>query len=310
MTAPAKIIPFAFDDHLVRVYKPNGEPWFVGRDVCHVLGLGNESKALSRLDPDERQDGISISDPIGREQKVIVVSEPGVFRLIFSSRKPEAERFKRWLAHDVLPALRKHGHYGQPAAPNADPVIEFPAEDGPLSVHMAKIATLRECRMIHGTRAAARLWRRLDMPAVAESVEDMAEGGRACLAHLLDHPLSNAAEARTLRWLIEGALNDDPEAEAALRDWQLRTATEGDRIGLVVPNLSMPLDAIFRDTPWAGGLWRSDLRSLPGVGVSARYVLGGVQRRATFIPEAVLDAIRPSPPAAPKPSGKVVPFNG
>jgi prophage antirepressor-like protein len=59
-------IPFAFEDHLVRVIKDAGEPWFVGRDVCRVLEIRNESHALSRLDPDERRDGVAISDPIGR----------------------------------------------------------------------------------------------------------------------------------------------------------------------------------------------------------------------------------------------------
>ena len=102
---------FAFEDHLVRVVKQGDEPWFVGRDVCKVLQIKNETQAMSRLDSDERRDGVCITDPIGREQSVIVVSEPGVFRLVFSSRKPEAERFKRWLAHEVLPELRRTGSY-------------------------------------------------------------------------------------------------------------------------------------------------------------------------------------------------------
>lgn len=297
MTAPAqKIIPFAFDDQLVRVYKPNGEPWFVGRDVCHVLGLGNESKALGRLDADERQDGVSISDPMGREQNVIVISEAGVYRLVFSSRKPEAERFKRWLAHEVLPQLRRHGFYGAPGAP-AEPLLEFPREDAALSEHLAKIATLRECRLIHGTRAAARLWKRLGLPAVEESAVYEADDGRACLAQLLSEVViydDAFGKHRTLRWMLDLALDDDLAAEQKLRaDYDIRVLREQD--AFVVANNGMKLAAIFAETAWADGRWRGALRKLPGASPSKRMQYGATQRRGTIIPAILLD----EPPQAP-----------
>ena len=104
-------VPFLFEgEHLVRiVYGADSEPWFVGIDVCHVLGISDHTQTLGRLNEDER--GRDMIPTPGGDQRVIIVSEPGVYRLMFSSRKPEAERFKRWLAHDVLPSLRRTGRY-------------------------------------------------------------------------------------------------------------------------------------------------------------------------------------------------------
>ncbi|MDA8231314.1 MAG: BRO family protein [Magnetospirillum sp.] len=101
--------PFVFEGAAVRVIDRDGEPWFVGADVCRVLGYANTSQALGRLDPDEK--GVYSTDTLGGAQEMTVVSEPGLYRLIFGSRKPVAERFKRWISHDVLPAIRKTGRY-------------------------------------------------------------------------------------------------------------------------------------------------------------------------------------------------------
>ncbi len=97
----------------VRVVEHNGEPWFVAKDVCECLGLENISEALRGLDEDEK---ITLSNPDGNPRAGIphqmnVVSEPGLYSLILRSRKPEAKAFKRWVVHEVLPAIRKHGIY-------------------------------------------------------------------------------------------------------------------------------------------------------------------------------------------------------
>ena len=84
-----------------------GEPWFVAADVCRVLGLGNSSQAIAKLDDDEKS-GVIISDPHGREQVTRFISESGLYTLVLSSRKPEAKAFKRWITHEVI---RKTGGY-------------------------------------------------------------------------------------------------------------------------------------------------------------------------------------------------------
>lgn len=87
----------------------SGEPMFVAKDVCAALGLGNSRQALARLDDDEK--GVISTDTPGGEQQMQAVNEPGLYVLVLSSRKPEARAFKRWVTHEVLPALRREGGY-------------------------------------------------------------------------------------------------------------------------------------------------------------------------------------------------------
>lgn len=83
----------------------SGDPLFIAVDVCQALGLGQVTNALRRLDDDERT-LISI-----KGHDVNAVNESGLYSLVLSSRKPEAKAFKRWVTHEVLPAIRKDGGY-------------------------------------------------------------------------------------------------------------------------------------------------------------------------------------------------------
>ena len=88
----------------------NCDPWFVAKDVCDILGLENSRKATAELDPDEKNT-VTISDGIPGNPNKTIISEPGLYRLIMRSRKPEAKTFQRWVTHEVLPSIRKHGIY-------------------------------------------------------------------------------------------------------------------------------------------------------------------------------------------------------
>lgn len=119
---------FNYQAKEVRTVIKNGEPWFVAKDVCEVLELGNPSQALTRLDEDERNT-IILNEGIGNPEKSIV-SESGLYSLILGSRKPEAKQFKRWITHEVIPSIRKHGTYMTPnfvesALNNPDTMITF-----------------------------------------------------------------------------------------------------------------------------------------------------------------------------------------
>lgn len=103
---------FNYSDKPVRTLLKDGEPWFVANDVCNILDLSNPRMAVSRLDEDEK--GVSIVDTPGGKQEVTVVSESGLYALILTSRKPEAENFKRWIRKEVIPSIRKHGAYMMP----------------------------------------------------------------------------------------------------------------------------------------------------------------------------------------------------
>lgn len=93
----------------IRVVNIDGEPWFVAVDVCRALEISNSRDALSRLDDDEK--GVVSTDTLGGIQNVSAVNEPGLYSLVLGSRKPEAKAFKRWITHDVIPAIRKTGSY-------------------------------------------------------------------------------------------------------------------------------------------------------------------------------------------------------
>jgi prophage antirepressor-like protein len=106
---------FEYQEHPVRVEMIDDEPWFVAKDVCDVLGLENSRQAIVRLDEDERNTVIT-NDGNRGNPRVSVISESGVYSLIFTSRKPEAKEFKRWVTHEVLPAIRKTGGYSASAS--------------------------------------------------------------------------------------------------------------------------------------------------------------------------------------------------
>lgn len=97
---------FNFSNRDVRVVMKDGQPWWIAKDVCDVLEISNPTQALSRLDEDERS-----MFNIGRQGETNIVNEPGLYSLILGSRKSEAKQFKRWVVHEVLPSIRKHGMY-------------------------------------------------------------------------------------------------------------------------------------------------------------------------------------------------------
>ncbi len=88
----------------------NGEPWFVAKDVCDALGVAtNHLREQGRgLDDDEVS---TLPNWEGKGAAPLIVSEAGLYSLVLKSRKPEAKRFRRWVTHDVLPALRRDGAY-------------------------------------------------------------------------------------------------------------------------------------------------------------------------------------------------------
>lgn len=120
MSKPMRM--FEKDEWKVRVLQRDGEPWFVAGDVCRSLGVDNSRQAVSRLDPDEK--AVISNDGNRGRRSVSIISEAGVYSLILSSRKPEAKAFKRWVVHEILPSVRKHGAYVTPDTINkilADP---------------------------------------------------------------------------------------------------------------------------------------------------------------------------------------------
>lgn len=97
---------FDYNEHQVRTVEQNGEPWFVLKDVCDVLGLNNPTVVAERLDDDERA-----KSDLGRQGAGWIISESGLYNVILRSDKPEAKPFRRWVTSEVLPSIRRTGGY-------------------------------------------------------------------------------------------------------------------------------------------------------------------------------------------------------
>jgi len=147
---------FNYENKQIQVVIENGEPWFVAKDVCDVLEHSDTSKAVSRLDDDEKLTRTLFVS--GQNREVWLVNEPGLYSLILTSRKPEAKAFKRWITHDVMPSIRKHGMYAK------DELLDNP------DLLLDVVAKLKEER---DKRIAAEQRIELDRPKVifAEALE-------------------------------------------------------------------------------------------------------------------------------------------
>ena len=93
----------------IRTVTRDGQPWFVAADVCRALEI--DPTATRRLDDDEKITLRLMQGESNRTSETNVVNEAGLYALVLGSRKPEAKSFKRWITHDVIPSIRKHGMY-------------------------------------------------------------------------------------------------------------------------------------------------------------------------------------------------------
>ncbi|MEW7009505.1 BRO family protein [Lentilitoribacter sp. EG35] len=169
----------------VRSVVLDGVFWFVASDVCRCLGISNSRDALTGHSADEKQliniGSVGSTDRtqslpshkpnLGGNPNVNCVNEPGLYRLIFQSRKKKAEEFKRWVLHDVLPTLRAYGSYDMAdmdTTANPDPAnvgeVYDPFEAIGADKVNDRLGFIREARMIHGKKAAAELWVKMGFP--------------------------------------------------------------------------------------------------------------------------------------------------
>lgn len=100
---------FTYNGNEVRTVQKDGEPWWVLKDVCEVLGLKNPTMIADRLDEDERA-----KFDLGRQGETNIINESGLYNVILRSDKPEAKPFRKWITSEVLPSIRKHGAYMTP----------------------------------------------------------------------------------------------------------------------------------------------------------------------------------------------------
>ena len=237
--------PKGGDAAAVRVQILNGDPWFAAVDVCAAIGIANSRDALVSLDDDEK--GVALTDTLGGAQSLSVVSEPGLYCLILRSRdatKPgtRAHAFRRWVTHDVLPAIRRTGAY----------TLSSPKD------LIAKLGLVRMSEKLHGKAAAQALWTQLGLPQadasvagpLAPVVSSRSGDWRACLRHLLHARVHHHTIAYWLR-------TEGPASDAAFSWADLGRDDEADRMLISFSG------NLFIDSPWQGGLHISTLLNAP-----------------------------------------------
>jgi hypothetical protein len=127
--APSKVYAFSLTHQSLQVEVIDNEPWFVAKDVCDILSIGNVTDVINRLDDDEKL--TSIVSRAGQSREVNLVNESGLYNLIFQSRKPEAKAFRKKVTSEILPAIRRSGIYFQsfrgvePIVYNGEPYYHY-----------------------------------------------------------------------------------------------------------------------------------------------------------------------------------------
>lgn len=96
----------------IRTLAINNEPWFVGKDVAEILGYAKPENAIANhVDEEDKTSTLIQGSGSNYKSKAIIINESGLYSLVLSSKLPSAKEFKRWITHEVIPAIRKHGAY-------------------------------------------------------------------------------------------------------------------------------------------------------------------------------------------------------
>jgi prophage antirepressor-like protein len=219
---------FDFDDKLIRVEIRNGDPWFYLIDICNIIGLKNPSMTALALDDDEKmsikrnhpkfnlgsnddddEKGVCLTDTLGGQQEVLIVSESGLYTVILRSRAATtagspAHRFRKWVTAEVLPQIRKTGSYTQPDD-GGNERIASTAED------RNKLDKVHYSLRIFGPSAARAVWRELGLIWVPE-MEGIGK----------EKPTNDMLAAQFCETMLErrpGIMTPAQTIHTAYRDW-------------------------------------------------------------------------------------------
>jgi prophage antirepressor-like protein len=151
------ILPYDFEDNLVRVVLIGGDPWWIASDVAKVLGYRDAANMVRNLEDDEK--GTHIVSTLGGEQQVSVISESGLYVSIFKSRREEAIKFRKWVTGTVLPELRRTGRYTL----HDEPPPNLPHEAQAVELQ-ARVSVVRTALRLFGTRGARDIWVQMGLP--------------------------------------------------------------------------------------------------------------------------------------------------
>lgn len=148
---------YNFRENNVRVEMVNNEPWFVAKDVCEILDIKNSRDAVSRIEEEDKA-SVGINDGV-QVRHMSVINESGLYNLIFTSTRPDAKEFKRWVTREVLPSIRKTGSYSQQPMTQMEMIAHMSQSivdnERKRLVYESKVDTLIETMRIDGVQAHA-----------------------------------------------------------------------------------------------------------------------------------------------------------
>lgn len=176
---------FIYRNRKIRTVMLKGEPWWVAKDVCEILEITNASDAIKRLEEDE----VTRFNLGGLSGETNMVNEPGMYSLILGSRKPEAKAFKRWITHEVIPSIRRHGMYA------ADELLDNP--DLMIRV-LTELKTEREQKIMLQRKVEKDKRKVIFADAVTESKTSILIGD---LAKIIKQNGVNIGPKRLFEWL-------------------------------------------------------------------------------------------------------------
>jgi len=305
---------FVFDDQAVQVIVRDGEPWFVAAHVCRVLGIQNARDAISALDDDEKDainlrewatefgNSVGLTDGISEQRgnpNVNIISESGLYMLVLRSRRAATRgtvehRFRKWVTHEVLPVIRRHGGYGHNSGASPDPAALDMARDGSFS---EKLRCIELALRVHGRSRAQEMWRKMGLPEVPPAPPTERDEARKCLIHLLDFVVTDIdGERARVRELIDESLDESEAGRALLIRHGVKLHRGGE--GFLVANSGPAVTRIFESTRWRGGRHYWVLRKLAGIRAYGSVKFSGIVYRATYIPLHYLDEGAPAPDLA------------
>lgn len=276
------ITTFAFDDQMVRTVMRGAEPWFAGKDVCQCLEIADHHQALDRLD-EEELGRCNVPTQAGSRQ-IKVINEPGVYQLVFTSRSPAAKHFKRWLAHEVLPALRRTGQFSMTAEPAASHEWPTPAQETSMASIMNALCRSR------GPAAANEYYDRSTFPRLQSRgyVGDAPapdQDGERCLKRLLAYKLLNGMAVGEV---LLHAWTDDVARQRLAHCGVLVAPGKNLQDIVAIADRHEVLAEIFERTPWKAH-WRVALLTLDGARPAPRpRDFGGTESSCVLMPKACL----------------------
>lgn len=204
---------FNFENSAIRIIAINGEPWFIAKDVCDAIGIDNNRKALLALDDDEK--GVTLSNTLGGQQEMNIVSESGMYTLILRCREAVKKgsvphRFRKWVTAEVLPQIRKTGQY------STQTQLTLPDEQLPLSLRKKKYAKeLTEEQWLRFASMWFALYNNLELLRKIHKPLEMlgSRHGIEAYTHVTEYQTTLGAMKRLLEPLLE-EFDVDPKEEA------------------------------------------------------------------------------------------------